>query len=218
MTYIGKTTLKKWFVDVTRPIFKPFGFKVASRFGTTVIQKESNDYLYYLYISTNKWDYIGYSPFGNINIKKVGNVFTRIIENQELGDGSLVLKLIPNFEYGIDGKEINSRDGINDISESFKRVFPEYYIPAFERYSDPKNVLELWDGLDDEGKLKHFFDPYKNCKILILSKMCNDPKFPQRCVDEYNFYKKHYESGLLSAKVLMDDCEKVIKYLEENEV
>lgn len=218
MAFIGKTTLKKWLIERIKPIIKSYEYKVVTRFGTTVIQKENDDFLYYFYISTNKWDYIGYSPFGNICIKKVGNIFLEIIKNKDLGDGSLGIKVIPNFEYGPYGKEVSSQDEINDIVESFKRVFLEYYLPAFERYSDPKNVLEFWDSLNDEGKLKHFFDSYNRVKIIILSKMCNDESYERRCQEAIDFYTMHYNNGIESAKGLIDDCYKVIKYLEENEV
>ena len=218
MTYIGKTMLKKWLIDGIMPIIRPLKYKVVPRFGTTIIQKENDDFLYYLYISTNKWDYIGYSPFGNISIKKVGDTFSKVINDKDLEDGSLVLKLMPNYEYGTYGKEISSKEEINDILESFKKIFLEYYLPAFERYSDPKNVLELWDSLDEEGRTNHFFDPYNYTKILILSKLINEDKYENRKIETLELYEKLKATGKHYHLDKLENLEKVIRYIEENEI
>ncbi len=210
--FIGKTKMKQWFIKEIKPFVKQYNFSIGPRYGIQIIFQENEKMLCYTSITVGWSDHLSFGG-AFIRYKKVEDILFQIT-------GLGVYENTHTITAVSVGKTalIEKHQDVIDLANYFEEVFPNEILPAFERYSDPKNVLELWDSLDDEGKLKHFFDPYKNCKILILSKMCNDPKFPQRCVDEYNFYKKHYESGLLSAKVLMDDCEKVIQYLEENEI
>lgn len=212
--FIGKTKMKQWFVKQIKPFIKQHEFSIRPRSGVPTIFLERDNIDYFIYIMVAWDDHLSFSA-ASISHNKVEELLYQITKLEVYNKNSDTLRVCFDKEKTA---VIYKQEDVIEFSEIFKKNFLEYFLPAFEKYSDPKNVLELWDSLDDEGKLKHFFDPYKNCKILILSKMCNDPKFPQRCVDEYNFYKKHYESGLLSAKVLMDDCEKVIKYLEENEI
>ncbi len=113
---------------------------------------------------------------------------------------------------------VESEDDFYRIINEFEISFTDYYLPTFEKYSNPKNVLELWDSLDDKGKSNHFSSPHKNIKIMILSKMCNDESYERRCQEAIDFYTMHYNNGIESAKGLIDDCYKIIKYLEENEI
>ena len=86
---------------------------------------------------------------------------------------------------------VESEDDFYRIITEFEISFTDYYLPTFEKYSDPKNILELWDSLDDKGKSNHFSSPYKNIKIIILSKMCNDENYKRRCQEALDFYSMH---------------------------
>lgn len=224
MKRFGKTVIKNWFINEVKDFIKSIDFKIGNDSGHRAFTQNSDYWLLSCYIEASynikNNTLIDTLSFSNviIRIHKVENLLGKIINNSSYNEAGKTFSIFPNEEFGETFIGIEKQEDTKKMGETFKKVFLECFLPAFEKYSNPKNVLELWDGLDDEGKLKHFFDPYKNCKILILSKMCNDPKFSQRCEEEYNFYKKHYDNGLLSAKVLMDDCEKVIKYLENNEI
>ncbi len=215
-SYIGKTQIKKWLIEDLKSFLKQYGFKITPSVNVDII-KENDKIVSDAFITVDSMDNIRFRT-AFVTYRSIEQILFNITNLPVYDGGSKTLKIFPYEKYGSLAIIAKNRDDVRSISEIFKKVFLECFLPAFERYSDPKNVLELWDSLDEEGKTNHFFDPYKNCKILILSKISNDPKFPQRCIEEYNFYKKHYDSGLLSAKVLMDDCERVIRYLEKNEL
>jgi hypothetical protein len=213
MKRFGSTQLKKWFTD-----------KVGTDSGHKAFLRDSAYAMNSCYVEATVAintqalvDVLSFSP-AIIRVHKVELILGQIIGDTAYAEASKTLYVYPSQKYGITQRQIILQDDIEPLSNTFRQVFEYEYLPAFEQFKDPWQILAFWDSLDEEGKSNHFFSPYKNCKVLILSKMCDDPDFENRCVDAFDFYKKHYEDGLISAKVLMDDCGKVIDYLNQHRI
>lgn len=76
---------------------------------------------------------------------------------------------IPASPKPIYNEVFNSED-IEVLCANFKEQFLTYYLPELNRYSDPLEVLKLWDSLDFKGRSNTFQDPHKYSKMLILAK------------------------------------------------
>ncbi|MFC3363293.1 hypothetical protein ACFOG5_08930 [Pedobacter fastidiosus] len=122
---------------------------------------------------------------------------------------------------------ITQEEQIVSLCENFKRYFVDLYLPAFEKYSKPENVLQLWDSLDTlEKKTSYFPGPDKYIKILIFSKMCNEPQFEDRCRESISRYETILNSEETQNNEMLktgytedlENCKKVIEYLRVNEV
>jgi len=113
---------------------------------------------------------------------------------------------------------VESEDDFYRIITEFEISFTDYYLPTFEKYSDPKNILELWDSLDDKINSNQFPSPLNLVKIMILSKMSKEDKYEQRCQEAIDYYQFKIASGKIAWKEELEICYKVIKYLSENEV
>lgn len=222
MENLGKTFIKKISIPLLTQILKPYDFKVEIRRGEPVIYKKTDNLLFTVAMQVTSWDEL------TLNIGRIGYLETEYLLSHITGE-----PLIPIEEYPAIctlyihpppiiskkiAKKVSSQEEIEELIENFSTAFKEFYLPAFEKYSSPKEVLALWDSLDDKGRSDYFFSPYKHIKMIILSKMCKDLDYSKRCEDAYAFYKGHFENGVSGAEILMKDCEKVIKYLEENEV
>lgn len=221
MGHLSRTFIKNEVNKSLKAFVKKSGYKLKSYRGELLIVKEEQKKLFTIWVSFSTYDdlmlnqaFIGYLKVEEILLKVNGLPF-------EYSDFPMVvtLRILGNSYSGgrLAGK-LKVEEDFDEIVGNFMEAFPKYYLPTFEKYSDPKNVLELWDSLDDKGKSNHFSSPHKNIKIMILSKMCNDESYERRCQEAIDFYTMHYNNGIESAKGLIDDCYKIIKYLEENEI
>ncbi|RYU93807.1 hypothetical protein [Emticicia agri] len=221
MAYFGKTIIKKWALNELQPFLKQYGFKKVNQFDNTLFHKIENDLICSIAISAGTGQ--SFSVGGaSICFFKVEETLLNVLNfNPEVNSLHFIRTLtigINTNQYGILAKGVDSQNDVSEVCNSFKFAFNDYYLNAFERYSNPKNVLDLWDSLDDKGRSNHFSSPYKNIKIIIISKICNDENYKTRCQEAIDFYTMHYNNGIESAKELINVCQKVMKYLEKNKV
>jgi hypothetical protein len=220
MGFLSKTFIKKELNTSLKSYVKKYGYTLQSYRGDLMVVKEKVNKLFTIPVYFSTYDdlilsqaSIGYLVVEDILFKVIGLPF----EYKEYPNIPTIKIIANDYSKRLSGK-LKVEEDFDEIVGNFIEAFPTYYLPTFEKYSDPKNVLELWDSLDDKGKSNHFSSPHKNIKIMILSKMCNDEHYERRCQEAIDFYTMHYNNGIESAKGLIDDCYKVIKYLEENEI
>lgn len=221
MAYLGKTIIKKWALEELNPFFKKYGFKKVNQFDNTNFHKIEKNIVYSISLSAGTGQSFSIGGAGICFLEMEKTLINILQFNPEVNELNFIRTIkfgVSTEKYGKMAKGVEVKDDVIEICNNFKIAFTDYYLPTFEKYSDPKNVLELWDSLDDKGRSNHFSSPYKNIKIMILSKMCNDESYERRCQEAIDFYTMHYNNGIESAKGLIDDCYKVIKYLEENEI
>lgn len=115
-------------------------------------------------------------------------------------------------------RTVKTEQDVIRITDAFKKAFVELYVPAFEKYSDPKNVLELWDSLGSVEEKNLFFPgPDKYAKILFFSKMVGDSAFEHRAQESINIYEERVKENVAYTQYL-ELCQKVIDYLRNNEI
>jgi hypothetical protein len=210
--FIGKTKMKQWFIKEIKPFVKQYNFSIGPRYGIQIIFQENEKMLCYTSITVGWSDHLSFGG-AFIRYKKVEDILFQIT-------GLGVYENTHTITAVSVGKTalIEKHQDVIDLANYFEEVFPNEILPAFEKYSDPKNVLELWDSLDEEGRTNHFFDPYNYTKILILSKLINEDKYENRKIETLELYEKLKATGKHYHLDKLENLEKVIRYIEENEI
>ncbi|NBB31992.1 hypothetical protein [Cellulophaga sp. BC115SP] len=217
INYIGKTQIKKWLVEDLKSFLKQYGFKITPSVNVD-IKKDDEEIIFDTFFGVSLTDDIGLSH-ANIRYKKVEETLFKVTGLPVYSIGSRTISVFSGEKFGILATLAKNRNDVTNISESFKQVFIECFLPAFEKYSDPKNVLELWDSLEtSKEKGKYFQDSNNYSKILILSKMSNDLRYEQRIKESIEFYENKIRNGEEYYKEELGYCEKVIEYLANNEI
>lgn len=217
INYIGKTQIKKWLVEDLKPFLKVYGFNINPSVNVDIIRDGEKIFLD-AFMTVNSTDNISFRT-AFITYKPVELILFNITNLPVYDGGSKTLKIFPDEKYGSLATIAKNRDDVMIIASSFKQVFIECFLPAFEKYSDPKNVLELWDSLEtSKEKGKYFQDSNNYSKILILSKMSNDLRYEQRIKESIEFYENKIRNGEEYYKEELGYCEKVIEYLANNEI
>jgi hypothetical protein len=214
MSYIGKTELKKWFAEEMKPFFKKHSFQYKS--GVNVDTRQETDRCIFItWFQVDSLDTIAmYLP--QIRYKQVENILYEITAKDVYKySDTLRINRLPGLEQG----KIKSRETLNTLAGTFKRVFEQEYLPAFAHYHDPYQALKLWDSLKTPlEKGKYFADSNNHCKILIISKMARDKKYQDRVQQSLAHYNTLIANGEEFFKEELANCQRVISYLEENQL
>jgi len=209
-----KTEIKAWLKDELNEVVKPLGFKIGTfpAIGTIAIYKE-NDL---------GWDCIWFDIDSN-SIAMV--VFKRVEAIEGLlykTTGVERYKVISNtIRISIDTERYyyfatTTREDLAKYLEHLKVQFPSV-VEKFNYYAEPKHILELWDSLEKKDEKGFFQTSFKYCNILVISRLCNDPKYDLRKKESLEIYKKYLYRGL-PVKTELEACEKIIEYFEENKI
>lgn len=224
-----KQLIRKLFFEMTRPLLKQYGFisKNKTISDWSGYEKYDDNILCWFFLSLDSelhcaiiWPRIRYDIVESIvcKIRSIDSSAGATIDIQS----RQIMK-----EYTQNQKLIKNEQDVIELSENFKRYFVELYLPAFEKYSKPEKVLQLWDSLDTvEKKNSYFPSPDRYIKILIFSKMCNEPQFEDRCRESISRYETILNSEETQNNEMLktgytedlENCKKVIEYLRVNEV
>jgi hypothetical protein len=213
---IGKTQIRKWLAKEINPIINQYGFKLVPFTGIYGIVKKE-DSIKSMLISQDSNDFLGiirpeirFNIIEDLMFKITGMEIYRQL-NPTL---SLALEEISNKEKLLQNI-ITSEEDVKEISEKFKKYFPELFLPKLIEYSDPTNVLELWDSLMTiEDKNNIFPDTNNYIKILILSKFMEELKYDQRIDESLKYYTELKMTGKSYYQNNLSYCEKIIEYLK----
>ncbi len=217
INYIGKTQIKKWLLEDLKPFLKVYGFKINPSVNVDIIRDGEKIFLD-AFMTVNSTDNISFRT-AFITYKPVELILFNITNLPVYDGGSKTLKIFPDEQYGSLATIAKNRDDVMIIASSFKQVFIECFLPAFEKYSDPKNVLELWDSLETMAEKGLVFqDSHNYSKIIILSKMCNDEIYQRRIDETIAFFQSEINKGEDWVQTKLDVFLKVIQYLEANEI
>ena len=222
MGHLSRTFIKNEVNKSLKDFVKKSGYKLKSYRGELLIVKEEQKKLFTIWVSFSTYDdlmlnqaFIGYLKVEEILLNVNDLPF-------EYSDFPMVvtLRILGNSYSGgrLAGK-LKVEEDFDEIVGNFIEAFSTYYLPTFEKYSDPKNVLELWDSLPTmRSKADNFPSPDNYSKILILSKMCNDENYQKRIDETIRFFQGEIDRGEDWMQVKLDVFLKVVKYLEENEI
>ncbi len=211
--FIGKTKMKQWFIKELKPFVKQYKFTIGSRYGIQIVFQENEEMLCYTSITVAWSDHLSFGG-AFIKYKKVEEILFQIT-GLEVYSNTHTITATPVGKTAL----IEKYQDVIDLANYFKEVFPKEILPAFERYSDPKNVLELWDSLETMGDKGFIFqDSHNYSKIIILSKICNDRNYQARIDETINFFQSEIDKGEDWIQAKLDVFLKVIRYLEKNEV
>jgi hypothetical protein len=220
MARLGRTLIKKVFFENIKPLLKKYGFKKGKigRGGSlTSIEKTENEVLTYTMLGTHSLDEVNYG-FVEIGYIRLDNIFAAAL-GINLGTDYLhssFFRCCFDIQYPM---VVHSESEIKLFSDKFCQDFVEHYLPAFEKYSDYKNVLEFWDSLISMGdKGIYFQDVHNYSKIIILSKMCNDENYQKRADETIAFFQSEIDKGEDWMQTKLDVFMKVVKYLAENNI
>jgi len=217
-----KSEIKNSLVNNLKKFLNEYGFEAKNIIdieGREGAQKWINNILYYFGFSIDSdgstaisYPVLRYETVEQIMFKVTG-------DSQSLGKRTLQVQSKEVMEnYYNNQKTIKSESDVVQLADNFKKYFVELYLPAFEKYSDPKNVLELWDSLEGVKERNDFFPgPDKYIRVLIISKMCKEQAYFERCKNSLNIYKQKVADGN-DYKQELQWCEDTIKYLAENEL
>jgi hypothetical protein len=79
------------------------------------------------------------------------------------------------------------------------------------------SARDMWDSLEKKDEKGFFQTSFKYCNILVISILCNDPKYDLRKEESLEIYKNYFPRGL-PVKTELEACEKIIKYFEEHNI
>jgi hypothetical protein len=220
MKRFGKTVVKNWFVDELKDFIKSINFKIGNDSGHKAFIQNTDYWLLSCYIEAS-YDIKGnelvdtlYFSNAIVRIHKVETLLGKIIGDSSYVEAGKTFSLITPKQFGEKLMRIEKKEDVQQLAKIFKKVFSEYFLPAFERYSDPKNVLELWDSLEtSKEKGRYFQDSNNYSKIIILSKISNDLRYEQRVQEAIEFYENKIKNGEEYYREELSYCKKVIDYL-----
>ncbi|MFN3381865.1 MAG: hypothetical protein ACK41O_20585 [Runella zeae] len=222
MAYLGKTIIKKWALDELNPFFKKYGFKKVNQFDNTYFHKIEKNIVYSISLSAGTGQSFSIGGAGICFLEMEKTLINILQFNPEVNEPNFIrtIKLgITTEKYGKMAKGVEVKDDVIEICNNFKIAFTDYYLPTFEKYSDPKNVLELWDSLPTMlSKADNFPSADNYSKIIILSKICNDKSYQKRIDETITFFQSEINKGEDWMQNKLDVFLKVVKYLEENEI
>ena len=214
--FIGKVQIKKWLIAELKPFLKKEGYSIKSSVNVE-IETTTERILNFTGWQVHSDDSVAFGA-GRIRIKKVEDILYSItaLEMYKLITPTISILIPSNVETK---KVITCREDIEEIAGTFKTVFQKIYLPRFKHYSEPKNILSLWDVLEtDKERGKVFQDSNNISKILIISRMVNDSFYRRRVEEGLDNYQRRIDNGEKYFEEELSNCRKVIGYLNANEI
>lgn len=217
---LGKTQIRKWAVGYLKDFLKPYGFKILPIVGIHGIVLREKIVTKYMTFSQDSSDYfaIGSLTIRYIQVEEIMYKMTGLGIYEAENSSLRYWWNDEKAQRDLDGIIKSEKDIIN-IVENFKRYFVDFYLPTFEKYSRPENVLQLWDSLETmKDKAICFPDVHNYSKMIIFSKMANDVNYKRRINETRTFFKAEIAKGEDWISVKLDVFDKVVKYLNENKI
>lgn len=219
MIMIGKMQIKKLMFNDLKAFTKPYGYKLGKSSGLDAILVEDDELIKDITIMIYSEGLLSFSfPF--IRYKLIEENLLKITNNSEY-EGSVTIELKTDSimeAFRTTQRTIKTEQDVLEVVEIFKQTFVDLHLPALKKFSDPQNVLELWDSLETtEQKNNYMPGGDKYTKILFFSKMVNDPRFEERCRTSLETY-----ANLASNKAVyipyLKLCENAIEFLKTNDM
>ncbi len=212
--------IRKWLKEELKDFLKEQSYKFAPVHGIYGLVQRNEWSVNISEISQNSSGYLSLrNPL--ISFKKVEDLMFKITKEEVFAHDSTTISICTQeLSDAIEnsGFHIKSQEDVKIAAEVFKKNFVELYLPAYQKYSDLENVLALWDSLPTlEWKNAWFNGPEKYIKIIIISKLCHDPRYASRCEEYLEYYKSLIKNGKDYYQILKW-CEEVIDYLSKNEI
>lgn len=222
MTYLGKSLIKKHAISELLPFTKQYFFRKTNMFDHTFFYKLENEVSWHFTISPGTGQSFSIGG-GGLSYLRVERILLKLrgieIEEKAFYQFSTVKLLVNDKHKDILQKGVSTLEDITKICGDFKSIFIEEFLPGYEKYSNPKEVLALWDSLPSMGEKGNIFpDTHNYSKIIIMSKLTGDSDYPKRIQETRSFFVSEIEKGEDWMQPKLDILEKVIQYLEENEV
>lgn len=216
---IGKMQIKKLMLNDLKSFVKPYGYKLGKSGGLDAILVEDDELIKDITIMIYSEGLLSFS-FPSIRYKHIEENLLMITNNTEY-NGSITLELKTDdilLACGKTQRTIKTEQDVLEVVEIFKQTFVDLHLPALKKFSDPQNVLELWDSLETTEQRNNYMPgPDKYTKILFFSKMVNDARFEERCRTSLETY-----SNLASNKAAyipyLKLCEDAIEFLKTNDM
>lgn len=162
---------------------KPYGYKLGKSGGLDAILVEDDELIKDITIMIYSEGLLSFS-FPSIRYKLIEENLLMITNNTEY-NGSITLELKTDdilLACGKTQRTIKTEQDVLEVVEIFKQTFVDLHLPALKKFSDPQNVLELWDSLETTEQRNNYMPgPDKYTKILFFSKMVNDARIEERC-------------------------------------
>jgi len=219
-TMYSQGVIRKWLKEELKDFLKEHNYKFAPIYGAYGLIQRNEGSVNISYFTQKSNNYLTLSS-PVISFKKVQDLMFKITNKKVFSEDSSTLYICT--QEIIDALEkthfiIKSQEDVKIVAEVFKKNFVELYLPAYEKYSTLENVLALWDSLPTlEWKNAWFNGPEKYIKIIIISKLCHDPRYASRCEEYLEYYKSLIKNGKDYYQELKW-CEEVIDYLSKNEI
>jgi hypothetical protein len=232
---IGASNIRKILNAELKDFLKSYGFNIGPILGNHGIIKREQEIIKIIEILQRSPDYIAIGHYPLIRFNQVSDIMFKItnLETYQVENPTIGITSDEKIRYALEEKSgkgsLQSVEEIKPLADLFKKHFVELYLPAFEKYSNPVNVLELFDKLNLGERSSMFNDPCYQMKIIILSKMINDSDYSKRCeegLEFANFWLNQYTEEQKIEKPwkykeslnILKWTEEVIDYLEKNEI